>query len=452
MTSGQWRLFRSEAVQSVFRVSLVGANLLREKRAGPAKNHFAAAGFRGLLAGHLSMKRHLLLFAALGVAFFSSAADLASFNGTWVITGGEADGNSISGSELGGAQLTLQDGKYKFEMGDTRAAGTYTVDFTKKPLVMASTETEGRNVGVTMRAIAEFTPGGWRACYNFAGGDAPTEFKAGSGSGFFLAQYERKPGTAAAVRPLKVLLLAGGCCHDYAAQKDILKKGLEARANVQVDVIYSPDGSTKPPLSIYGNPDYAKGYDVVLHDECAADINEQSVIEGVLKPHRDGIPAVNLHCAMHCYRIGDPNAAATPGTPHALWFEYLGLQSSGHGPQKPISLTFLGGGGAVTQGLTNWTTINEELYNNIKIWDGAKPLVRGKQGAGDKPGQNDTVVAWTHEYGPKKTRVFATTLGHNNETVADARYLDLVTRGLLWSCGKLGDDGKPLAGFGPAGK
>ena len=36
-------------------------------------------------------------------------------------------------------------------------------------------------------------------------------------------------------------------------------------------------------------------------------------------------------------------------------------------------------------------------------------------------------------------KVFATTLGHNNETVADARYLDLVARGLLWSVGKLDD-------------
>ncbi|HWT79109.1 MAG TPA: hypothetical protein VN648_09945 [Candidatus Methylomirabilis sp.] len=36
-----------------------------------------------------------------------------------------------------------------------------------------------------------------------------------------------------------------------------------------------------------------------------------------------------------------------------------------------------------------------------------------------------------------KTRVFATTLGHNNATVDDPRYLDLVTRGLLWSLRKL---------------
>ena len=38
-----------------------------------------------------------------------------------------------------------------------------------------------------------------------------------------------------------------------------------------------------------------------------------------------------------------------------------------------------------------------------------------------------------------KTKVFCTTIGHNNETCNDPRYLDLVTRGLLWSVDKLDD-------------
>ena len=71
-------------------------------------------------------------------------------------------------------------------------------------------------------------------------------------------------------------------------------------------------------------------------------------------------------------------------------------------------------------------------------------LAKGKQG------NQEAVILWTHEYGAAKTRVFSTTLGHNNETVADPRYLDLVTRGLLWACGKLDDSGKPKEGYGPA--
>jgi hypothetical protein len=241
-------------------------------------------------------------------------------------------------------------------------------------------------------------------------------------------------------QPLKVLLVIGGCCHDYATQKDILKKGIEARANAVVDIIYVDDDSTRPKLPIYGNPEYAKGYDVVVHDECSADISDPVVVEGVVKPHRDGIPGVNLHCAMHCYRIGNPRDPATLGTPHGFWFEYLGLQSSGHGPQKPIAVSYTDPRNPITKGLVNWTTINEELYNNVKVFDGAQALASGKQG------DSEVVAVWTNLY-LKRTRVFSTTLGHNNETVQDPRYLDLVTRGLLWACGKLDEDGKPLAGY-----
>jgi type 1 glutamine amidotransferase len=130
----------------------------------------------------------------------------------------------------------------------------------------------------------------------------------------------------------------------------------------------------------------------------------------------------------------------TPGTPHGLWFEYLGLQSSGHGAQLPISLHFLDPDKPLTKGLADWTTINEELYNNVKVFDGVQPLARGQQG------QSDFVVVWTHLY-QGKARVFSTTIGHNDQTVEDPRYLDLVTRGILWACGKLGEDGKPLPGY-----
>ncbi len=255
---------------------------------------------------------------------------------------------------------------------------------------------------------------------------------------------------AADTKPLRVLLITGGCCHDYASQKEILKHGLEARANVVVDQIHSEITDTKPPLAIYGNPDYAKGYDVVIHDECSADINDPVIIKGVLAPFRAGTPGVNLHCAMHCYRIGNPSEPATTGAERAMWFDYLGLQSSGHGPQQPIAIQFTDKTHALTHDLSDWTTINEELYNNIQIFPTATPLARGKQITKNKDGtpkENDSVVAWVNDY--QGTRVFSTTIGHNNATVADARYLDLVTRGLLWACGKLDDQGNIKPGYGP---
>ncbi|MBG7608073.1 MAG: hypothetical protein IZT59_08620 [Verrucomicrobia bacterium] len=60
---------------------------------------------------------------------------------------------------------------------------------------------------------------------------------------------------------------------------------------------------------------------------------------GVLAPHKAGTPGVNLHCAIHSYRIGKPSEKVEKfGAPHSQWFEYLGLQSSGHGLKKPMRL------------------------------------------------------------------------------------------------------------------
>jgi hypothetical protein len=270
-----------------------------------------------------------------------------------------------------------------------------------------------------------------------------------------LAVFAATTSPAQETKPLRALLITGGCCHDYAAQKDILKKGLEARANIIIDQVHTADSTTHPPLGILGNPDYAKGYDVVIHDECGSDINDPKLVEAVLKPHREGLPGVNLHCAMHSYRIGNPNDPVTFGTPHGLWFEYLGLQSSGHGAQIPISIDFIDKDSPITKGMANWTTIHEELYNNVHVFDSAHPLAHGSQVFKETFGgykTNTYVCAWVNEYGPMKTRVFSTTIGHNNETVSDPRYLELVTRGVLWATGHLEADGTPSKGYGPHGQ
>lgn len=259
-------------------------------------------------------------------------------------------------------------------------------------------------------------------------------------------------GSSRAASPLKILLITGGCCHDYDDQKDILKKGLEARANVVVDQIHTSDKSTTPPLAILGNAKYADGYDLVIHDECGAGISDEASVRAVLKPHLDGIPGVNLHCAMHSYRIGNPRDPVTLGTPHGLWFEYLGIQSSGHGPHEPIDVRYNGEGSPITKGFKDWRTHKEELYNNVEVFDTATSLASGKQKVTRRNGEeriSEAVVIWTNQYGPKKTKVFSTTLGHYSETVGDSRYLDLVTRGLLWATGHLTDDGKAASGYGP---
>ncbi|TWT89361.1 DUF7133 domain-containing protein [Neorhodopirellula pilleata] len=230
-------------------------------------------------------------------------------------------------------------------------------------------------------------------------------------------------GLADETRPLRALLIAGGCCHDYANQQDAIRKGIEARANIRVDVYWTDNSTTAPVLPLYSKLNWAEDYDVIIHDECAADIKDPAIVNRIVQVHQK-LPAVHLHCAMHSFRTGTD-----------AWFKHLGLQSSGHGPQEPIAISFVDTNHPITNTLEDWTTIREELYNNVKVFD-AHPLAIGKQ---EIPGDNrrveQAIVAWTNE--SAGARSFSTTIGHNTETVRDPRYLDLITRGLLWSCGKL---------------
>jgi type 1 glutamine amidotransferase len=235
--------------------------------------------------------------------------------------------------------------------------------------------------------------------------------------------------------PIRALLVIGGCCHDYAKQKDLLPRGISERTNVKWTIAYDPDTGRGHKNPIYDNPDWAKGFDVIVHDECSSDVTDPAVINRILEPHRHGLPGVVIHCGMHSYRgEGYPKMTA--------WYEFTGLMTNAHKAQLPITVAYVDPANPITKDLSDWTTIKEELYNNVtgKLLDTAQPLARGKQTLLNKKGKatgtDDFVVAWTNRY-MGKTRVFGTTLGHNNETVSDPRYLDLVTRGMLWAVDKL---------------
>ena len=75
----------------------------------------------------------------------------------------------------------------------------------------------------------------------------------------------------------------------------------------------------------------------------------------------------------------------------------------------------------------------EEVYMITKVHENAKELARswGKSTKKFHP------VIWTNEF--QGSKVFGTSIGHSTVTYSDKYYLDLVTRGVLWTAGKLED-------------
>lgn len=251
--------------------------------------------------------------------------------------------------------------------------------------------------------------------------------------------------TAQAAQPLRALYVTGGCCHDYNSEKEIITKGVSTRANVEWVIIHAGGSGTKfqgIEKSLYQNPDWAKGFDIVVHNECFADDADLDYVERVLAPHRAGTPAIVVHCTMHTFRALKTNS----------FREFLGVSSFGHGPQHPLDVKLVKADHPIMAGFpADWKTGNEELYAISKVWPNTTVLATAADKKKDTSGQwADTDkqhgLIWVNTYG--QGRVFGTTLAHANKTFQDPVFLDLFTRGLLWACDKLDDHGKAKPGYG----
>ena len=251
------------------------------------------------------------------------------------------------------------------------------------------------------------------------------------GSTAFISSSAAADGAVA--KPIRALLISGGCCHDYPNQDQILPKGISARANVEWTVVRDSSTGTSAKVAVYSKDDWAKNFDVVIHNECFADEKDVEWLERILKPHREGVPGVVIHCAMHCYRA-----------PSDEWFKFCGVTSRRHGSHFDYPMKVQNAEHPIMKGLAaSWQTPKEELYIIEKVWPTATTLTTGYS----PETKHDEPHVWVNTYG--KARVFGTTVGHYNQTMEQNWYLDIAARGLLWACGKLGDDGKPLPGYGP---
>jgi uncharacterized protein len=238
--------------------------------------------------------------------------------------------------------------------------------------------------------------------------------------------------SAAEVKPLRALMVCGGCCHDYEAQKKILSEGISARANVVWTIVHEPGTARTNEVSLYKNPRWAEGHDVVLHNECFGYATNVAFVEGIAAEHFRGVPAVMLHCSTHSYRMAATDA----------WRECIGQKSMSHESGRDFTVTNQAPEHPIMKAFPpTWLAAKDELYKNEKLFPNFVPLAD----AWGVETKKTHAVIWVNTYG--KGKIFGTTLGHGNNVMSDPVYLDLVTRGLLWACDKLDKDGKPTAGY-----
>ncbi|MCA9190101.1 MAG: ThuA domain-containing protein, partial [Planctomycetales bacterium] len=176
----------------------------------------------------------------------------------------------------------------------------------------------------------------------------------------------------------------------------------------------------------------------VVHNECYGGVTDVEFIERMVRGHAEqGVPLVVIHCSMHSYR----NARTDE------WRKLLGVTSKRHeSVKRPLAVVSRDADHPIMRGIpTNWSTPNGELYIIEHNWPDCHILATAKSVETNK----DETVVWVNQYGKAKT--FGTTLGHHNETMMTNEWLATVSRGLLWVCGKLGDDGTIGDGYSGTG-
>lgn len=233
---------------------------------------------------------------------------------------------------------------------------------------------------------------------------------------------------------LKGLLVTGGCCHDYAKQKRIITEGISQRVSIDWDIVHEGGTGRAHLVSVYKEKDWAKKYDIIVHNECFGGVKDDAFVESIAAAHHAGVPGIFVHCALHSYRAAPTGADA--------WRELIGVTSRRHEKHRAVLAKNVNDDHPVLTGFPKeWQTPQGELYVIEKVWPNCTPLLK----AYGEDTKQEHVVMWTNKFG--KARVFGTSLGHHNETMNNDIWLGAVSRGVLWACDKLTEDGEPMPGY-----
>ncbi len=215
--------------------------------------------------------------------------------------------------------------------------------------------------------------------------------------------------------PIKVLWCTGGGFHDYKGLQPILTKAIQKYS--PLPITFTPSTDPKE----WAKKGFADPYDLVVLFFSLHDPAGKPLVDNLAKTIYDGKPAVVIHGTLHSYRELNHDRDA--------FCEAMGLTSVKHDKARELVTKKVSNHWIVAEWPVDWKTKSDELYQNVKFWPNATPLLT----AYSVDSKKDQVVAWINQYG--KGRVFATTLGHGKPTTDMESYHKLLANGLLWAYG-----------------
>lgn len=220
---------------------------------------------------------------------------------------------------------------------------------------------------------------------------------------------------------IKALLITGGGYHDFESQKTILTEGVGKFVDIDWTVLHQDNADKlKKTLSEKG---WADPYDVIVYNICHAHEKDTEYVNSLVKVHKEGKAMVAIHCTMHSYHWNTEADASG----EKEWNQLLGVVSMKHGPRGPgIKMTQTESRhDSYTPANKEWSTPKGELYHIEKVYPTATVLAHGNNGKSEHP------TIWVNKY--EKANVFATSIGHHNQTMQDDAYLKTIADGITWA-------------------
>jgi type 1 glutamine amidotransferase len=223
---------------------------------------------------------------------------------------------------------------------------------------------------------------------------------------------------------IRVLILTGQNNHNWKASTPKLQDLLEATGKFSVDTTVPPQGLTR---------DNLQNYDVILSNwnswgrgskQTEAEWTDE-VREAYLDFVRQGKGHITIHAGGSSFYEGWPEYRKV-----ALVFWNLG--ATGHGRQHEFKVRIDQPDHAVMAGLEEFT-VRDELWNKPGVVEGATVLASAFSDKQNEPRGTDqwepSVVIASYGQG----RCFATLLGHDEKTMADEEFQQLLIRGTQWA-------------------
>ena len=174
---------------------------------------------------------------------------------------------------------------------------------------------------------------------------------------------------------INALIVSGGCCHDYPGEAKILMDAVNRVLPVDWTAVVQGGSGTRGSMPVYADADWAKGFDIVIHNECLATSTIPPTSAGSPPPIATARrPSSSTARCTPTARPRSTTGASSSASPRARHTKPFNIPVKIAAADHPAMAGFK----------ADWVTPVDELYVIEKIWPNTTRTGHGRQPRGQE--------------------------------------------------------------------